>query len=81
MFNGIVYLRKEGEVLALKKQKLFFWNPNNFKQQEIPLFATNLYSFKEGLIYIDLLGNMYLRKESFTEYELGLIDLYNDILE
>ena len=82
-FRILIFLQEQGRFLSTKKQKIFFWNPTKRREKSkriLPLAAKNLFLSHTGFVYTDLLGQLYLRKVSFSNFESSLLDLYGETL-
>ena len=79
VFSQLIFLQEQGQFLSIQEQKLYFWDPVSVQRQRLPLSAKNLFLFRKGLIYVDLLGQLYLRQSLFSDFEMSLLDLYDEI--
>ena len=79
VFSQLIFLEGQGQFLSVQEQKLYFWDPVGAQMQRLPLAAKNLFLFRNGLIYVDLLGQLYLRERLFSDFEMSLLDLYHEI--
>ena len=75
IWDDLQFIRDREEFMALKKRHLYYWNPISRKKQLLPLLAREFLLFDGGLLYVDLMGRLYLRKAPFSDFELKLVEL------
>lgn len=78
-FQQLVFVRNRGEFLIHSRERLYYWNPYSRKKRALPLAARRFEMGAEGLIYVDLLNRLYLRRAPFSELEIQLTQLRESI--
>ncbi|MBX7057994.1 MAG: hypothetical protein K1X75_07995 [Leptospirales bacterium] len=78
-FSQLAFLRNRRVFLAQSRERLHYWNPYTRKKRELPLLARKFEMGAEGLLYVDLLNRLYLRRSSFSELEIRLTQMRNRI--
>lgn len=71
----MVFIRDRRAFLTLQREKMFYWNPLRNTRRELPLVARGFELYSGGLVYIDLLNRLYLRREPFSHFEMELMQL------
>lgn len=71
----LAFVRDRQEFLILHRDHMSYWDPIRNKKSELPLVARGFVLYSGGLVYIDLLNRVYLRKKPFSPFELELMRL------
>lgn len=69
------FVRDRREFLILHKDHMSYWDPIRNKKAALPLVARGFVQYSGGLVYIDLLNRLYLRKQPFSPFEMELMRL------
>ncbi|MEQ9363750.1 MAG: hypothetical protein RIF32_05880, partial [Leptospirales bacterium] len=69
------FVRDRREFLILHQDHMSYWDPLRNKKSALPLVARGFVLYSGGLVYIDLLNRLYLRKQPFSPFELELMRL------
>ncbi|MCR9143812.1 MAG: hypothetical protein NXI24_16315 [bacterium] len=71
----LTFVRDRREFLILHRDHMSYWDPLRNKKSALPLVARGFVLYSGGLVYIDLLNRLYLRKQPFSPFELELMRL------
>jgi hypothetical protein len=71
----LVFVRDREEFLILHRDHMSYWNPIRNQRSALPMVARGFVMYSGGLVYIDLLNRLYLRKEPFSGFEMELMRL------
>ncbi len=78
-FDRLIFIKQISLFLVMQKQKLYSWEPDQNHKQALPLSTKDILLFHNGLVYSDLLNQLYLRQSPFSDFEISLIKLYHQI--
>lgn len=76
----MIFVRDRGEFLTLRGERMYYWDPLENQARLLPLLARQFELFEGGLVYVDLLDRVYLRSAPFSELEIELAQLREEIL-
>ena len=71
----MVFVRDRREFLILHRDHMSYWDPIRNRKSDLPLVARGFVLYSGGLVYIDLLNRVYLRKKPFSPFEIDLMRL------
>ncbi len=78
--DNLVFLQDQNRFLLLYQDQLYYWNPLTNRRTLLPLAARFFEFYAGGLIYVDLLNRMYLRRAPFSAFEMRLVELQREAL-
>ncbi|MCB1309104.1 MAG: hypothetical protein KDK30_13020 [Leptospiraceae bacterium] len=73
--NHMVFVRDRREFMILEDDHLWYWNPLNDRRSMLPLLARDFELYRGGLVYVDLLNRLYIRKAPFSDLEIEMVKL------
>lgn len=79
--DNLAFLQDLDAFLMVKEGNLYTWDPLSKQKRLIPLDMKYFVLMNEGITYTDKDDNLYLRRKSFSEFELTLMRLHHELLE
>lgn len=71
----LAFVRDRAEFLTLFRDHMSYWDPVRNRKAPLPLVARDFVLYSGGLVYVDLLDRLYLRREPFSRFEMELMRL------
>ncbi|MCB1327441.1 MAG: hypothetical protein H7A21_10755 [Spirochaetales bacterium] len=71
----LIYLRDRRQFIVLGDNRMFYWDAQTNRRSSLPLLARQFELYNGGLVYVDLLNRLYLRRAPFSRLELDLVRL------
>ena len=71
----MIYLRDRRQFIVLDDDRMYYWDAQTNRRSSLPLLARQFELYNGGLVYVDLLNRLYLRRAPFSRMELDLVRL------